>query len=83
MSDTCNRNERSVYYDGLRKEKQPAELDELEMISGGEYGDLLRLILTTYKAICSCGYQETVKNGCYGRVVCPQCNQLITNYEEE
>ncbi len=83
MSDTCNRNERSVYYDGLRKEKQPAELDELEMISGGEYGDLLRPILTTYKAICSCGYQETVKNGCYGRVVCPQCNQLITNYEEE
>ena len=83
MSDTCNRNERSVYYDGLRKEKQPAELDELEMISGGEYGDLLRPILTTYKAICACGYQETVKNGCYGRVVCPQCNQLITNYEEE
>lgn len=83
MSDTCNRNERSVYYDGLRKEKQPAELDELEMISGGEYGDLLRPILTTYKAICACGYQETVKSGRYGRVVCPQCNQLITNYEEE
>lgn len=53
------------------------------MISVGEYGDLLRPILTTYKAICSCRYQETVKSGRYGRVVCPQCNQLITNYEEE
>ena len=69
----------------FEKKNNPAELneDELEMISGGEYGDLLRPILTTYKAICACGYQETVKSGRYGRVVCPQCNQLITNYEEE
>ena len=69
----------------FEKKNNPAELneDELEMASGGEYGDLLRPILTTYKAICACGYQETVKSGRYGRVVCPQCNQLITNYEEE
>lgn len=69
----------------FEKKNNPAELneDKLEMVSGGEYGDLLRPILTTYKAICACGYQETVKSGRYGRVVCPQCNQLITNYEEE
>ena len=47
----------------FEKKNNPAELneDELEMVSGGEYGDLLRPILTTYKAICACGYQETVK----------------------
>lgn len=69
----------------FEKKNNPAELneDELKMVSGGEYGDLLRPILTTCKAICACGYQETVKSGRYGRVVCPQCNQLITNYEEE
>lgn len=51
----------------FEKKNNPAELneDELEMVSGGEYGDLLRPILTTYKAICACGYQETVKSGRY------------------
>lgn len=36
----------------FEKKNNPAELneDELEMVSGGEYGDLLRPILTTYKA---------------------------------
>ena len=57
--------------------------NELEMVSGGEYGDLLRPIMTTYKAICECGYQESVKSGRLGKVLCPQCKQLITNYEEE
>ena len=52
------------------------------MISGGEYGDLLRPILTTYKAICTCGYQETVNSARYGKVICPQCKQPIINYEE-
>jgi hypothetical protein len=52
------------------------------MISGGEYGDLLRPILTTYKAICTCGYQETVNSARYGKVICPQCKQLIIIYAE-
>ena len=52
------------------------------MISGGEYGDLLRPILTTYKAIGTWGYQATVNSARYGKVICPQCKQLIIIYEE-
>ena len=67
----------------IEKKNKPAELedDALEMISGGEYGDLLRPTMITYKAICACGYQENVRSARYGKVVCQQCDQLITNYE--
>lgn len=67
----------------IEKKNKPAELkdDELEMISGGEYGDLLRPTMITYHAICACGYQENVSSARYGKVVCQQCGQLITNYE--
>ena len=66
------------------EEKKKIELTEeaQDEVSGGEYGDLLRPIMTTYKVICACGYQETVKSVRYGKVLCPQCKQLITYYEE-
>ena len=67
----------------LEKENKPDELndDALTMISGGEYGDLLKPIMITYKAICACGYQENLGSARYGKVICPQCSQLITKYE--
>lgn len=68
----------------LEKKNKPAELndDALTRISGGEYGDLLKPIMITYKAICSCGYEEIVSSARYGKVICPQCKSLITEYKQ-
>lgn len=67
----------------FEKQNNPAALDDdaLEIISGGGYGDLLKPTMTTYNAICPCGHKETVGSARYGKVVCPQCGQLIANYE--
>ncbi len=56
--------------------------EELEAVSGGEYGDLLKPILVTYKAICTCGYEEIVSSARYGKVLCPACKALITEYKQ-
>ena len=56
--------------------------EELETVSGGEYGDLLKPILVTYKAICTCGYEEIVSSARYGKVLCPECKTLITEYKQ-
>jgi len=64
-------------------EEAELTVNELELINGGEYGDLLKPISLTYRAICECGYQKPIPSAGYGKVICPQCKQLITNYREE
>lgn len=56
--------------------------NELDMVNGGGYGDLLKPTSLTYRAICACGYQETVCSFRRGKVICPQCKQLILEYKE-